>query len=105
MAPPNVAVAETLPSARDTIPSPPPRVFDEAPPWAKALFLACEELRAAVTNTGEELSALRGSITRLSYRMGALSLAMTVQEHRTIQLEELAVKEPPLASVIPMRGV
>jgi hypothetical protein len=92
MAPPSEALAE-----RETIPAPAPDVFDDAPAWAKALYLSAEETRAALTEIGAELASHRATMGRLSYRMGALSIAMGLQEHRTRELEARAV-------VIPMRG-
>ena len=84
----------------DTMPAPAPHVFDDAPSWARALFVSSEETRAALVNFGERLATFESAVNKLSYRVGALSIAMTIQEHRTIQLEE----RPQLAPVIPMRG-
>lgn len=101
MAPPSSAAAEsdTLHSReRDTIPAPATSVFDDSPPWARALFVSSEETRAALVNMGEQLASFNATLGKLAYRMGALSIALSVQEHRTLQLEE-HVNAP----VIPLR--
>lgn len=86
MAPPNEAHAD-----RETIPAPAPSVFDDAPAWAVALYQSSEETRAALAEVGSVMH-------KLSYRMGALSIAMGLQEHRTREVEAR------VATVIPMRG-
>ena len=83
---------------RETLPAPPPSVFDDAPPWALALYLSGEETRLALVEVGSEMLALRTALGKASYRMGALSIAMGLQEHRTRELEDR------IAPVIPMRG-
>lgn len=103
MTPPNEAFAETLPSREsDTMPAPPPSVFDDAPAWARALFLSCEETRAAMVELGSEVLSHRIAMHKLSYRLGAVSIALGLQEHRTREIEQ---RLPALAHVIPMRGV
>lgn len=95
----DIDVSQTLHSReRDTLPAPAPTAFDDAPPWAKALFTSCEETRLAVVNLGDELHATRAAMGKMSYRIGALSIAMGLQEHRTREVEAR------VADVIPLRG-
>jgi hypothetical protein len=95
---------QDLPPRCDTIPAPPPSVFDDAPPWAKALFASSEETRAALVELGDKMVGLDATMRRLTYRMGALSIAMGLQEHRTREVEA-RVAEARSANVVPLRGV